>query len=186
MTNVTHTSFAISLGLAPIVLMPDLITMKELSFYLMGISFGAIFPDIDEPQSYIGRRIPILPRIIKSIFGHRGLTHQFLFFLIPIIFIFAFQKDIKNISNELFIFLIGTSLGILFHQIGDMLSGSKFFKGGIKDYFYPFASSGKYFTPFPKIIRCAVGDRKEQIYNFIFVLIIAYEFKQILNFSISF
>ena len=62
MTNTTHTSFAISLGLAPIVLMPDLITMKELSFYLMGISFGAIFPDIDEPQSYIGRRILILPR----------------------------------------------------------------------------------------------------------------------------
>ena len=72
------------------------------------------------------------------------------------------------------------------HQVGDMLSGSKIFKGGIRDYFYPFTSSGKYFTPFPKIIRCAVGDRKEQIYNFIFVLIIAYEFKHILNFSISF
>ena len=186
MTYVTHTSFAISLGLAPIVLMPDLITMKELSFYLMGISFGAIFPDIDEPQSYIGRRVPILPRVIKTFFGHRGLTHQFIFFLIPLITVIAFQTEIKNIYYGLYLFLIATCIGMFLHQVGDMLSGSKFFKGGIKDYFYPFASSGKYFTPFPKIIRCAVGDRKEQIYNFIFVLIIAYEFKHILNFSISF
>ena len=52
MTYVTHTSFAISLGLAPIVLMPDLITMKELSFYLMGISFGAIFPDVITSKKY--------------------------------------------------------------------------------------------------------------------------------------
>ena len=186
MTYVTHTSFAISLGLAPIVLMPDLITMKELSFYLMGISFGAIFPDIDEPQSYIGRRVPILPRVIKTFFGHRGLTHQFIFFLIPLITVIAFQTEIKNIYYGLYLFLIATCIGMFLHQVGDMLSGSKNFKGGIRDYFYPFTSSGKYFTPFPKIIRCAVGDRKEQIYNFIFVLIIAYEFKQILNFSISF
>lgn len=186
MTNVTHTSFAISLGLSPILLIPDLITIKELSFYLLGVSFGAIFPDIDEPQSYIGKRVPILPIVIKFIFGHRGLTHQFLFFLIPFISIFAFQKDITSISNELFIFLIGSSLGILFHQIGDMLSGSKFFKGGIKDYFYPFTSSGKYFTPFPKIFRCVVGDKKEQTYNIIFILIIFLEFKEILNIYILF
>ena len=105
MTYVTHTSFAISLGLAPIVLMPDLITMKELSFYLMGISFGAIFPDIDEPQSYIGRRVPILPRVIKTFFGHRGLTHQFIFFLIPLITVIAFQTEIKkHILRFIFIF----------------------------------------------------------------------------------
>ena len=186
MTYVTHTSFAISLGLAPIVLMPDLITMKELSFYLMGISFGAIFPDIDEPQSYIGRRIPILPRIIKSIFGHRGLTHQFLFFLIPLITVIAFQTEIKNIYYGLYLFLIATCIGMFLHQVGDMLSGSKNFKGGIRDYFYPFTSSGKYFTPFPKTIRCVVGDRKEQIYNIAFTLIILFELKQILNLSISF
>lgn len=167
MTSKTHLSSSLALGLAPIVFVPGLISTELIPFYIFGISFGAIFPDIDEPQSYIGRRVPILPRIIKSIFGHRGITHQFLFFLIPLIFIFAFEKDIKNISDNLFIFLVSSCFGILFHQVWDMLSGSKIFKGGIKDYFYPFATSGKYFTPFPKIIRSVVGDTKKKIYNFI-------------------
>ena len=81
--------------------------------------------------------------------------------------------------NHNLIFLVGFCFGILFQQVGDMLSGSKIFKGGIKDYFYPFATSGKYFAPFPKIIRSAVGDTKKKIYNFIFVLIIAYELREI-------
>lgn len=186
MTNTTHTSFALSLGLAPVVMMPDLIPLKEIPFYMLGLSFGAMFPDIDEPQSYIGRRVPILPRVIKTFFGHRGLTHQFIFFLIPLITVIAFQTEIKNIYYDLYLFLIATCIGMFLHQVGDMLSGSKIFKGGIRDYFYPFTSSGKYFTPFPKIIRCAVGDRKEQIYNIAFTLIILFELKQILNLSISF
>ena len=184
MTNITHTSFALSLGLIPLVVSPNIIHQNEIPLYLLGLSIGGLFPDIDEPQSYIGRRVPVLPRIIKYFFGHRGLTHQFLFFILPIFTVFAFQTKIKEIDNGLFILLIGFCLGILFHQIGDMLSGSKYFKGGIRDYFFPLTSSGKYFTPFPKIIRCAVGDRKEQIYNFVFILVIVFEFKQIFNISI--
>lgn len=184
MMSKTHTSFALSLGLLPICIYPNIIIQDELPLYIGSLTLGALIPDIDEPQSYIGRKIPFLPRIIKYLFGHRGITHQFVFFLILFISVFAFESTIKNTSDGLFTMSIGFTLGILFHQIGDMLSGSKYFKGGIRDYFFPLTSSGKYFTPFPKIIRCAVGDRKEQIYNFVFILVIVFEFKQIFNISI--
>ncbi|MCT7578669.1 metal-dependent hydrolase [Aliarcobacter butzleri] len=184
MTSTTHTSFALSLGLIPLVINPNLISISEIPLYVSGLSVGALFPDIDEPESYIGRRIPILPRIIKFFFGHRGLTHQFIFFLIPFFALFAFRTKINEIDNGAFLFLVGFCLGIFFHQIGDMLSGSKIFKGGIRDYFYPFVSSGEYFTPFPKIFRCVVGDIKEQIYNIFFILVVTLEFKHILNIQI--
>lgn len=177
MTSTTHTTFALSLGLVPLTIFPNSILPNEIPLYILGLSIGSIFPDIDEPQSYIGRKVPVLPRVIKYFFGHRGITHQFIFFLIPFFALFAFQTSVKEIDIGLFVSLVGFCLGVLFHQLGDMLSGSKKFKGGIKDYFYPITSSGKYFTPFPKIFRCAVGDRKEQIYNILFTVTIFFQLK---------
>lgn len=39
---------------------------------------GAILPDIDHKASLVGRRIPILPRLLK----HRGVTHSLLFAIV--------------------------------------------------------------------------------------------------------
>lgn len=39
---------------------------------------GALLPDIDHPQSWLGRRLPFLSRPIAAIFGHRGITHSLL------------------------------------------------------------------------------------------------------------
>ena len=36
----------------------------------------ALIPDIDEPNSKIGRKLPIVSHIIKKIAGHRGATHS--------------------------------------------------------------------------------------------------------------
>lgn len=184
MTAKTHTTFALALGLSPLVVAPEILQTKLIPLYISGIVFGAIFPDIDEPYSYIGRKIPVLPRVIKYFFGHRGITHQFIFFAIPLVLIFTFQEKIKSIDNGLFIFLVGFSFGMFFHQAGDMLSGGRQFKGGIRDYFFPLAYSGKYFTPFPRIFRCVVGDGKEKLYNLFFTLIVFVELIQIFNKSI--
>jgi inner membrane protein len=46
----------------------------------VGIAIGAIaalLPDIDEPNSMISRKIPIIPHII-GFFGHRKITHSLL------------------------------------------------------------------------------------------------------------
>ena len=39
---------------------------------------GSVLPDIDLETSYIGCRIPILPKFINRVFGHRGFTHSIL------------------------------------------------------------------------------------------------------------
>lgn len=58
---------------------PVLQATNELNYLtLAGVCLGALLPDIDEPKSFIGEKIPIIPSIVKSIFGHRGITHSLL------------------------------------------------------------------------------------------------------------
>lgn len=190
MQATTHTTSSLALGLLPIAIAPNLLAVEYLHFYIGGLVIGSLFPDIDEPNSRIGRYVskdfPALPRTINFIFGHRGITHRFIFALFFFLIFLFFKTDLENIHYGLFISGVAFSFGILFHQIGDMLSGSKYFKGGIRYYFFPFGLKDKYFTPFPKAIRCAVGDTKEKIYNILFVLIVVIELKQILSISIPF
>lgn len=37
---------------------------------------GAVLPDIDHPQSWIGRRAAFVSRPLASLVGHRGITHS--------------------------------------------------------------------------------------------------------------
>ncbi len=37
---------------------------------------GALLPDVDHPQSWVGRRTRPLSTLIGAMFGHRGLTHS--------------------------------------------------------------------------------------------------------------
>ncbi|PRO65946.1 metal-dependent hydrolase [Alkalicoccus urumqiensis] len=41
-----------------------------------GLILGSLLPDIDQAQSFIGRRSRGLASIIQLLFGHRGLTHS--------------------------------------------------------------------------------------------------------------
>lgn len=42
-----------------------------------GVSgLASLLPDIDEPDSWIGVRVPIIPAILKSTVGHRGAMHS--------------------------------------------------------------------------------------------------------------
>lgn len=43
----------------------------------VGIIVGAVLPDIDSPESLVGRHIPVIPRLIP----HRTLTHSLLLVL---------------------------------------------------------------------------------------------------------
>lgn len=37
---------------------------------------AALLPDIDSPDSQIGRAVPVLPRVLKTAVGHRGVLHS--------------------------------------------------------------------------------------------------------------
>lgn len=39
-------------------------------------ALGSLLPDIDEPQSLIGRKLGFIAWPVKLVFGHRGFTHS--------------------------------------------------------------------------------------------------------------
>ena len=41
-------------------------------------ALGAMLPDLDHPQSWIGRRARIVSRPLAAVAGHRGFTHSLL------------------------------------------------------------------------------------------------------------
>jgi inner membrane protein len=106
------------------------------SFY-GGVTLGSLFPDIDHPQSYIGRRIPLIPTLIYKTLGHRGFTHSLLS-----LSLFGIATAFYWSINPLF--FGGFLLGYLSHLLADMTTPSgipllypkykrfKFFKKGFK------------------------------------------------------
>jgi len=115
------------------------------SLFLFGAALGSLLPDIDEPRSYIGMKFPYLSIPLK-LFGikHRTITHSIWFillFLIPGLMLNNF-------------FLLGLSLGVFMHLIGDMLT-----KGGVP-LFYPLT---KHYRLLPKEIAFYTNSFTEHI-----------------------
>jgi inner membrane protein len=121
----------------------DTVIINTFFFFL-----GSLLPDIDEPNSYIGRKLPFISTFFGHIFTHRGFTHTLLFSLIPIA-LFNFT------GLSLFVFL---SMGILSHCVGDMLT-----KGGIIGFFYPFFKNKR--IGIPKVLAFYTGGLVESIFN---------------------
>jgi len=115
----------ISLAILPLAIYYQDNIFQTNNLIILGfVLLGAILPDIDEPNSYIGRKIPFISILLKDMFNieHRTITHTI--FIPLMIAIIAF-----SINNE---FLLALSFGILMHDVGDMLT-----KGGVP-IFYPF------------------------------------------------
>lgn len=124
----THlaTSIAIGAGIATLTGFPFTIG------YMSGIAIGSLLPDIDEPNSFIGKKSLGLAHIINKKYGHRGMTHS--------LFVWAVLTIILLLIPNNFFF--GISLGYLFHIIGDYFS-----KSGVP-LFLPFNTKRKKFPLF--------------------------------------
>ena len=95
--------------------------------FLIAVVFGSLLPDIDEPNSYIGRRFSFIAFPLKILgIKHRTLTHYLIFPLFIFLISFFLEGVYKLIA-------VGIAFGVLMHDIGDLLT-----KGGIKGFFYPF------------------------------------------------
>jgi inner membrane protein len=105
----THivTSLAIGAGIASQTSLPFTIS------YTAGIIIGSLLPDIDEPNSYVGRRSLGMSSKVKQAFGHRGMTHSILVWTV-IASVLFFE------SHSLFSY--GFSIGYLLHIIEDYFS----------------------------------------------------------------
>ncbi|WP_070000690.1 metal-dependent hydrolase [Cellulosilyticum sp. I15G10I2] len=75
-------------------------------------TLGSILPDIDHPEAFISKFIPLLPYALYNSVGHRTLTHGILFTAI----IFLLVAFINIVAG------VGIALGILSHIALDMLS----------------------------------------------------------------
>lgn len=88
-------------------------TMDILVFYTSAIS-GSLIPDIDKTNSYIGKRLPYISKMVSKTFKHRTLTHS-------IIFVFSMYYILYYLSiNKSITF--GITVGILSHILLDMLN----------------------------------------------------------------
>ncbi len=68
----THLAFGILLGL---VIFPFIEGIHWLVFFPIVI-LGALLPDIDHPDSKLGKKIGIFSRLANLLGGHRGITHS--------------------------------------------------------------------------------------------------------------
>ena len=109
--------------------MPNIVPYSEAEiFSMLGIvALGAVAPDVDEPNSYIGKKLPIFSHFVSGLFGHRGFTH---FLLFPILLLLGGIYFFPSYKEYIYAFCFG----VFMHQVGDMLT-----KSGIPSYFFPFS-----------------------------------------------
>lgn len=85
----------------------------SLIIFFYGALIGSLLPDIDEPNSSIGKKTRGISDFINLMFGHRGITHSLLF--VTTLYLLAFLSP--SFLSPLF---VGLALGSLAHIIGDM------------------------------------------------------------------
>lgn len=77
-------------------------------------ALGSLLPDIDHPQSWVGRKLPFLSHPIAALCGHRGVTHSLLAISVALL-VMASQPG--WMANAL-------ALGYLSHLAADSLTPS--------------------------------------------------------------
>lgn len=86
----------------------------DTAMFYPALLLGAIYPDIDMTNSFIGRRV-LLSGIISFFFMHRTITHSI--FLMTIIFYIAYLLWGVNAI------LAGFTIGFVTHILGDLTNG---------------------------------------------------------------
>jgi inner membrane protein len=90
-------------------------------FGTMAAAMGGLLPDIDHPQSALGRRLPLISIPLSHLVGHRGVTHSLIAILAMLILLVvtAFTMDTR------IAFLVPpVCIGYLSHIAGDALTPS--------------------------------------------------------------
>ena len=83
----------------------------------LAASLGGLLPDIDHPESVVGRRVRLISVPLSAIFGHRGFTHSLL--AVALIGLLVTQVPLYGQS-----WWVPICVGYLSHILGDALSAS--------------------------------------------------------------
>lgn len=169
MTARNHLASSMSVSLLPLLVFPPL-PLPLVKLYLVGVVIGALTPDCDEPQSYIGNRMRIVSDLLHELFGHRGVTHTLaalLFYVAVFLFVrFMFPEQFD--TDQLAAFGVGFLTGNLLHMLGDMMTK----EGGIA-LFYPISRKRLYLLP--KALRFRTNGIVENlVISPLFAVLLAY------------
>lgn len=126
---------------------------------LCGSVLGSLLPDIDSTESIISNILPpfttLISKIINNVFGHRGLLHYSLFWIV----VAFFTANYNHFTQGLF-------FGVFGHLFLDACT----YKG------IPALSwiidRNKSFYVFPKKWKMYVGKRRTNIVFYIFVALV--------------
>ncbi|MCY8478064.1 metal-dependent hydrolase [Bacillus atrophaeus] len=112
-------------GAAAAVIAAQVMNLGDPALVAASGAIGGIVPDICHGGSKIGRRLPILSKIINLLFGHRTFTHSLLFLLI------VGGIGFYNVPGDSLNLFIGFMVGMGSHLLLDAAT-----KNGIA-FFYP-------------------------------------------------
>lgn len=111
----THITTTLALGL------PLMSLTNELTLVNVGVlAVGSLLPDIDHPSSYLGKRHKMVSGVTNKAFGHRGITHSLLGFILIGIIVKFIQKQYLTDRIENIVFWL--MLGYLLHLLEDSFS----------------------------------------------------------------
>lgn len=115
----THAAFGILAGLLTV-------SYFDVNKYLFfgAVVLGSLFVDLDEDNSYIGRKAGVLSSVIEFLFGHRGIFHSLLAALLMFLGFYYFGY-------------IGLGIGFLVGYISHLMADALTLEG--VRMFYPFS-----------------------------------------------
>lgn len=129
MNNKTHKIGGICSGLiASTVLFSNTFNVEGLVSSVLivcGASVGGLAPDIDHPESKVGRKLLLKPIsiLINKVFGHRTITHSLVMSIFMTILLISstnmFSGILKFIYSNL---VIGFCIGWLSHLMLDLIT----------------------------------------------------------------
>lgn len=100
-------------------------SLPEAGILLAGGLLGCLLPDIDHPQSWLGRRLPFLSLPIAALFGHRGITHSLIAVVAVLLSLLAAVSNLLDDEHvRASLLALGIALGYGSHLLGDWLTPS--------------------------------------------------------------
>lgn len=161
MTAKGHMALASAVTLSYLYIDSNLIsTLPYFEYFLPAILLGSLFPDIDEPESYIGNKLKVISVVISSFFRHRTFTHYLIFPLLLLIVSFYMNNTFNKVT------ILGFAIGIFLHDVGDMLT-----KGGIKGFLWPLFPNTR-IALLPYFLRFKTFSVEE--YSLVYMILIPY------------
>jgi len=125
---------------------------------LAGMILGSLLPDIDEENSYIGRKLKFFSSLVNFAIGHRTITHNIFVWC----FVFAYGYYMK------IWFLVGVSIGSVLHILEDSATNN-----GVKWALKPIA---RRFAILPKHMRFKTdGNFENYIYTPLIIILLVSE-----------